>query len=83
MDVLHLQGNIPGDEIAQTEWFNEANLKGSLEFGSIQKVTLSMGVQNLLNAYQDDFDVGLYRDSNYVYGPARPRTVYTSVAVTH
>ena len=83
MDVLHLEGNIPTDEIKRTEGFHEVNLKGSYEFGSIQKVTLSIGVQNLLNAYQDDFDVGAYRDSNYIYGPARPRTLYTAIKVSH
>jgi outer membrane receptor for ferrienterochelin and colicins len=31
-------------------------------------------VQNLLNAYQQDFDLGKERDSNYIYGPAKPRT---------
>ena len=79
MDVLHLQGHIPADEITHTRGFHETNLKGSFEFGSIQKVTVSVGVQNLLDAYQDDFDVGAHRDSNYVYGPARPRTLYTAI----
>ncbi|NIK73229.1 outer membrane receptor protein involved in Fe transport [Thermonema lapsum] len=37
-------------------------------------LSASAGIQNLLNAYQKDFDRGAQRDSNYIYGPARPRT---------
>ena len=37
---------------------------------------LSTGIQNLFNSYQDDFDVGAGRDSDYVYGPNRPRTFF-------
>jgi outer membrane receptor for ferrienterochelin and colicins len=33
-------------------------------------------VSNIFNQYQDDFDKGKYRDSNYVYGPSKPRTIY-------
>jgi len=37
---------------------------------------LNIGVKNILNAYQDDLDFGADRDPAYVYGPARPRTLY-------
>lgn len=37
---------------------------------------LSTGVQNLFNSYQDDFDRGAGRDSDYIYGPNRPRTFF-------
>ncbi len=36
-------------------------------------------IQNVTGVSQDDFDQGPYRDSNYVYGPARPRTFYAGV----
>ncbi|GAL65607.1 TonB-dependent receptor [Jejuia pallidilutea] len=39
-------------------------------------VELSGGVQNLFNSYQNDFDTGAGRDSDYIYGPNRPRTVF-------
>jgi len=39
-------------------------------------VNLSAGVQNVFNAYQDDFDSGPTRDSDYIYGPSRPRTFF-------
>jgi outer membrane receptor for ferrienterochelin and colicins len=34
------------------------------------------GMRNISNAYQSDFDKGKNRDSNYIYGPGMPRTVY-------
>ncbi|WP_138432415.1 TonB-dependent receptor [Winogradskyella algicola] len=48
--------------------FNLKNLNTDLEiFG---------GIKNILNAYQDDFDTGKNRDSNFVYGPGMPRTFF-------
>jgi outer membrane receptor for ferrienterochelin and colicins len=38
-------------------------------------------VQNIFNAYQADFDIGKNRDSNYIYGPARPRGVFVGVKI--
>ena len=37
---------------------------------------LSGGVQNLFDSYQDDFDSGPTRDSDFIYGPNRPRTFF-------
>ena len=34
------------------------------------------GMKNIFNAFQKDFDSGKNRDSNYVYGPANPRTIF-------
>jgi outer membrane receptor for ferrienterochelin and colicins len=39
-------------------------------------VELSGGIQNLFNSYQNDFDRGSTRDSDFVYGPNRPRTFF-------
>ncbi len=81
MQVPHF-GGAPGvteDELFTSPTFVENNLKLAYRFTikSIGKdLQLSTGVQNILNAYQSDFDTGQYRDSNYVYGPARPRTFF-------
>ncbi|MFO7890198.1 MAG: TonB-dependent receptor [bacterium] len=40
------------------------------------KTKIKFGVKNITNAYQEDLDKGKDRDPAYVYGPARPRTVY-------
>lgn len=44
-----------------------------------QNLEIALGVQNLLDQYQSDFDTGKNRDSNYIYGPAKPRTVFISL----
>jgi outer membrane receptor for ferrienterochelin and colicins len=33
----------------------------------------------MFNAFQREFDIGKNRDSNFVYGPAQPRTVFVGV----
>lgn len=38
-----------------------------------------VGVKNLLNSYQDDFDRGIDRDPGYIYGPLLPRTIYAGI----
>ena len=40
---------------------------------------LYVGIKNIFNQYQSDFDIGKSRDSNYIYGPAQPRTTYFGV----
>ena len=40
---------------------------------------LNVGIKNILNAYQDDLDIGPDRDPAYVYGPIRPRTLYFGI----
>ncbi len=42
---------------------------------------ISGGVQNIFDSFQDDFDTGPGRDSDYIYGPARPRTFFLGVKV--
>ncbi|MEH0155910.1 TonB-dependent receptor [Limibacter armeniacum] len=84
MLVPHYGGS-PGvdeDRLVRTDEFWETNLKVtySLELEKIsQIIEFSGGVQNIFNAYQNDFDIGPDRDSNYVYGPAKPRTFYLGV----
>lgn len=37
------------------------------------------GVKNILNAYQNDFDSGKFRDPGYMYGPNQPRSLYFGI----
>ncbi|WP_224483237.1 TonB-dependent receptor [Robertkochia aurantiaca] len=37
------------------------------------------GIKNFLNSYQDDFDSGPNRDSDYIYGPGIPRTFFVGL----
>jgi len=43
---------------------------------------LYAGIKNIFNQYQSDFDIGKNRDSNYIYGPAQPRTTYFGVKLS-
>lgn len=54
-------------------------LESHIDFSENFMTTFSLGVKNLFNAYQDDFDIGPTRDSDYVYGPAAPRTIFIGV----
>ncbi len=68
-----------GPELRTSKSFFEQNLKLSyaLDWRRVGVgVEFFAGLQNMFNAYQNDFDTGKYRDSNYVYGPSRPRTVF-------
>lgn len=81
MDVPHLAGAIERDELIRSRTFLETNVRASYEIRlpGAPDVELFGGLQNVTNAYQRDFDVGKYRDSNFIYGPARPRTVFMGV----
>jgi outer membrane receptor for ferrienterochelin and colicins len=37
------------------------------------------GVKNILNSYQNDFDMDIDRDPGYMYGPNQPRAVYFGI----
>ena len=84
MKVPHFAGapNQTVDEIIDSPTFSEVSLKTSYDF-SIPSVEVNWelyaGVKNIFDAYQDDFDIGKNRDSNFVYGPAQPRTFYVGL----
>ena len=44
---------------------------------------VNAGMQNIFNAYQNDFDQGWNRDSNYIYGPTTPRSIFCGVKLTY
>lgn len=68
-------------ELNESPSFWDMNLKLSqhLDLTENFHINLSTGVQNVFNAYQDDFDSGPTRDSNYIYGPSRPRTFFFGI----
>jgi outer membrane receptor for ferrienterochelin and colicins len=84
MKVPHFAGapNQEIDEIVITDPFSELSVKLGYTFSfdrANSNFELYAGAKNLFNAYQDEFDVGKNRDSNFVYGPAQPRTFYVGV----
>ncbi|MNL53076.1 TonB dependent receptor [compost metagenome] len=81
MEVPHVAGapGVDQDVLYRSPTFLENNLKLSYRFTlkSIkQDLQFNIGVQNMFNQYQKDFDIGKNRDSNYIYGPGRPRTFF-------
>lgn len=61
--------------------FFDVNLRLNRDFEVSNHFDLSIfgGIKNIFNSYQDDFDIGPERDSDYVYGPAMPRTVFLGI----
>ncbi|WP_068473441.1 TonB-dependent receptor [Saccharicrinis aurantiacus] len=67
------------DELVKTSSFFENNIKVSYDWDWLEKgisIEVFGGVQNIFNQYQNDFDTGKNRDSGYIYGPSRPRTIF-------
>ena len=87
MTIAHFAGapeqNI--DTYTTTDPFSELSLRSSYTF-NIKNLKSNMelfgGIKNLFNAYQNDFDSGKNRDSNYVYGPAAPRTFFVGLRIS-
>ena len=65
-----------------TNQFSELNFKFSYTL-NIKKpglgIEIYIGMKNIFNAYQEQFDIGKNRDSNFIYGPAQPRTVFGGI----
>ncbi len=84
MYVPHLAGYIDTERLEKTPAFFDANCKLSYTFrlkGDMQ-LQLSAGVQNIFNAYQNDFDQGPNRDSGYIYGPVMPRSYFAGLKLS-
>ncbi|NDV65122.1 TonB-dependent receptor [Bacteroides sp. 224] len=78
--------NNPNDtQAVKTPDFWDMGIKLSYDFKIYKSTVLQVnaGVQNMLNAYQDDFDKGKNRDSGYIYGPSLPRTYYAGVKISY
>ncbi len=85
MNVLHLASNsqnITADEYFTSPIFTEIGFKTSYKF-ELPKLKTNLefytGVKNLLDSYQSKFDIGKDRDSNFIYGPSAPRTIFVGL----
>ncbi len=67
----------PEDTTVETPSFFDANFKVSYNFmlSKTVRTQIQVGVENIFNQYQDDFDYGVSRDAGYVYGPMKPRSI--------
>ena len=86
MLVGHSAGSGVEEPVAvNTPKFMEVNMKLAYDFPIYKYFTLQVngGIQNITNAYQNDFDKGWNRDSSYIYGPSLPRSYFVGVKVSY
>ncbi|MDO4695642.1 TonB-dependent receptor [Porphyromonas sp.] len=69
------------DRLEKTKSFFDLGARVSYDFSifALANLQLYIGVNNILNAFQCDFDVFGFRDSGYIYGPALPRSYYAGI----
>jgi len=79
MKIPHLAGYIDEDRLESSPnfWVVDIKLKKPFYPNRQNEFSLFVGIYNLFDSYQKDLDLGVYRDSGYVYGPSRPRSFYT------
>lgn len=85
MLVQHLAGYIEEDCEVSTPGFFDMNIRAAYDIPLYKSLTLQVnaGVQNVFNAYQNDFDQGAERDSKYIYGPGLPRSYFVGCRLSY
>jgi len=83
MIVPRVVGVNGSPDLLDSDPFFDLNLKASYHFEVSDDfhLELSGGVRNLFNSFQPEFDSGPERDSDFVYGPAAPRSVFLSIKI--
>ncbi|MEL6536608.1 MAG: TonB-dependent receptor, partial [Bacteroidota bacterium] len=69
--------------LVDTNPFLDMNLKASYHIDVVEDfhLEISGGVKNIFNSYQQEFDSGPQRDSDFIYGPAAPRSLFLSLKI--
>lgn len=83
MIVPRIVGANGAPDLLNSDPFFDANLRLSYNVTIAQdfNLELSGGFRNLFNSFQPEFDTGAERDSDFIYGPAAPRSVFFSVKI--
>lgn len=86
MFTPHFAGaeGVDKDETVKTKNFLDMTLKLAYYFNinSANKIEINGGIQNIFNQIQKDYDKGPNRDSEYIYGPSLPRTLFIGLKIT-
>lgn len=85
MTVQHLEGSgTPVDVAVRTPAFFDASLRLTYSFEIFNRATINVnvGITNIFNSYQRDFDSGYRRDSGYIYGPSTPRSLTCGISMS-
>lgn len=84
MLVAHVAGSGVSQDVAvNTPSFFDANIRIAYGFTLVKGVhaEASAGIQNVFDSCQKDFDSGVNRDSDYIYGPSLPRSYFGSFSI--
>lgn len=83
MIVPRVVGANGSPDLLESDPFFDVNLKASYHFDLTKDFHLELagGVRNIFDSYQQEFDSGPERDSDFIYGPAAPRSLFLSVKI--
>ena len=87
MDLVYMGGSVnnSNDKYVVSSNFHQFDLNLSY-IQKIEKIGVKLnyliGVKNLTNSFQSDFDILKNRDSNYVYGPSTPRMLIFGLSLS-
>ena len=85
MYVPHLMSEVDGTadlSVKSPDFFElGAKVAYDIDFSGIC-LQFNVGVQNIFDSYQKDFDKGATRDSGYIYGPGAPRSYFAGVKLS-
>jgi outer membrane receptor for ferrienterochelin and colicins len=83
MLVQHAAGYITADraELTPNFWDITAKMTYCIPLSATLDIDLSLGMMNIFDQYQNDFDQGPNRDSGYMYGPGLPRSCFAEVKI--
>jgi len=81
MLIPRYAGFVDEDMLVETESFFDLNLRIAKLFKLPRHVNLeiAVGMKNILNHYQAEFDQGPDRDAGFIYGPMYPRHAFFSI----
>ncbi len=87
MDLIHFgvkkdtNGVAIGDQLTKSGDFMDIGINFAYHFdlGGDVKLEFDLGMKNIFNSFQDDFDKGAYRDASWIYGPLNPRTIHLGI----
>ncbi|WP_299363422.1 TonB-dependent receptor [Winogradskyella sp.] len=70
-------------DLIDSDSFFDVNLKASYHFKVANDflLELSGGIRNVFNSYQSEFDQGPERDSDFIFGPAAPRSLFVAIKI--
>ncbi len=85
MTVQHIAGSgTPVDVARRTPAFFDMSIKLTYTRRVFDRVNceFGLGMLNVFDSYQNDFDQGYLRDSGYIYGPSLPRSLTASLSIS-